>query len=292
MANIPVRSPYFVQVTTTGGAYAILSVTAAGTTYTIRKDAAGYIDISDIARDAVEPTYSGSIASSSSGGATVTGFYTIYNSSGGVVASNQGAFSHVAYDGYNYFEDGNTVNIAGTPLSGTEIWFPENTAGAIYTDQTTTTSFLAGATSVGDITINRHPCSRYTPHKAAFINKFGVPQELYFFGTFRESVSAKDEKYKVGAVNGSYTTTSHQQKTLVKNGVVSYTLSTGYVSEVYNEYVREMMLSEQVWLVIDGVTRPVYPKSSSVDFKTSINDKLVEYTVQFEQANDLISTMR
>ena len=52
------------------------------------------------------------------------------------------------------------------------------------------------------------------------------------------------------------------------------------------------MVSEQVWLVIDGVTRPVYPTSSSVDFKTSINDKLVNYTIEFEQANDLISTMR
>lgn len=292
MANIAVRSPYFVQITTTGGAYAILSITVAGTTYTIRKDAAGYIDISDIARDAVEPVYNGSISSSSSGGAVVTGFHTIYDSTGNVVSSNVGPFNHVAYDGYGYFADGNTINITGTPLSGTEIWFPENTAGAIYTDQTTTTSFLAGATSVSGITINRHPCSRYTPHKAAFINKFGVLQELYFFGAFRESVSAKDERYKVGSVNGSYATTSHQQKTLVKNGVVSYTLSTGYVSEVYNEYVREMMISEQVWLVIDGVTRPVHPVSSSVDFKTSINDKLVEYTVQFEQANDLISTMR
>lgn len=292
MANIPVRSPYFVQITTTGGAYAILSITVAGTTYTIRKDAAGYIDISDIARDAVEPAYSGSIGSSSSGGASVTGFHTIYNSAGGVVSSNVSPFSHTAYDGYNYFEDGNTVDISGTPLSGTEIWYPENTAGAIYTSQTGTTSFLANATSVGGIAIKRHPCSRYTPQKVAFINKFGVPQELYFFGTTMESMSAKDEKYKIGAVNGSYSATQHQQKTLTKNGVVGYTLNTGYVSEAYTEYVRELMVSEQVWLVIDGVTRPVYPTSSSVDFKTSINDKLVNYTIEFEQANDLISTMR
>lgn len=292
MANIAVRSPYFVPVTITGGAYAILSVTVAGTTYTIRKDAAGYIDISDIARDAVEPTYSGSMASSSSGGATVTGFYTIYNSSGGVVASNQGAFSHVAYDGYGYFEDGNTINITGTPLSEAEIWFPEDTAGAIYTDQTTTTSFLAGATSVSGITIRRHECNKYTPQKAAFINKFGVPQELYFFGATIESMTSEDETYKSGAVNGSYSTSSHQKRTLRKNGTTSYILNSGYVSEVYTEYIREMMVSEQVWLVIDGVTRPVRPTTSDVQFRTSLNDKLINYTVEFEQANDLISTMR
>ena len=292
MPNIAVRSPYFVPVSTTGGAYAILSVTVGGTTYTIRKDATGYIDISDIARDAVEPTYSGSIATSSAGGAAVTGSHIIYDSAGDVVSSNNSPFSHTAYDGYGYFEDGNTINITGTPLSGIEIWYPENTAGAIYTSQTGTTSFLAGAEVVSGITIRRHECSKYTPYKAAFINKFGVPQELYFFGTTRESVSAEDETYKSGAVNGSYSTTSHQHKTLRKNGKTSYSLNTGYVSEVYTEYIREMMLSEQVWLVIDGATRPVRPTTSEVQFRTSLNDKLVNYTVEFEQANDLISTMR
>jgi len=182
--------------------------------------------------------------------------------------------------------------LSGTPLSGSEIWFPEDTAGAIYTSQTGTTSFLADAEVVSGITIKRHPCSRYTPQKVAFINKFGVPQELYFFGATRENMSAEEEKYKSGAVNGSYNTSTHQQKVLTKNAVVGYTLNTGYVSEVYTEYVRELMLSEQVWLVIDGVTRPVHPTSSSVDFKTSLNDKLVDYTIEFEQANDVISTMR
>lgn len=288
MANIAVRSPYFVSVSTSGGAYAILSVGG----YNIRKDATGYVDISDIARDSVNPTYSGSISSSSTGSATITGSYTIYDSSGSVVSSNQGAFSHVAYDGYGYFSDGSNYTLSGTPLSGTEIWFPEDTAGSIYTALGTKTSFLATDTSVGGITIKRQMCSKYTPIKAAFINRFGVPQELYFFGAIREAVSSEGETYKVGAVGGTYTTTSHQRRTLVKNGSVSYTLSTGFVSEVYNEYVREMMVSEQVWLVIDGVTRPVHPVSSSVELRTSLNDKLVEYTVQFEQANDLISTMR
>jgi len=292
MANIAVRSPYFVSVSTSGGAYAILSVTVGSNTYTIRKDATGYIDISDIARDGVLPTYSGSIGSSSPGSTAVSGSYTIYNASGGVVSSGLGSFSHTAYDGYAYFEDGNTYNLTGTPISGTEIWFPENTAGAIYTTQTATTSFLAGDSSVGGITIKRYNCSKYAPQKVAFINRFGVPQELYFFGATREAVSTDEESYKTGAVNGSYSPTSHQRRTLIKNGTTSYVLNTAFVSEVYTEYMRELMLSEQVWLVIDGVTRPVKPRTSSVQFRTSLNDKLVNYTVEFEQANDLISTMR
>ena len=45
-------------------------------------------------------------------------------------------------------------------------------------------------------------------------------------------------------------------------------------------------------MVIDGVTRPVSIVSSDVQFTTSNNDKVVQYSVEFEQANDLISSMR
>ena len=52
------------------------------------------------------------------------------------------------------------------------------------------------------------------------------------------------------------------------------------------------MLSENVWLVIDSIVRPVTPTSSDVTFRTSLNDKMIQYTVEFEQSNDLISSAR
>jgi hypothetical protein len=73
---------------------------------------------------------------------------------------------------------------------------------------------------------------------------------------------------------------------------VKYTLNTGFVAEDYNEFMRELLLSEQVWMVYDGSTRPVLLTSSDVQFKTSLNDKMVQYTIEVEQANDLISSMR
>ena len=42
----------------------------------------------------------------------------------------------------------------------------------------------------------------------------------------------------------------------------------------------------------DGDVKPVNIKTSDVTYRTSLNDKLVEYTIEVEQAYDLISTMR
>ena len=52
------------------------------------------------------------------------------------------------------------------------------------------------------------------------------------------------------------------------------------------------MLSEQVWLVISGSVVPVRVTTSDVQYKTSLNDKLVNYTIEFEQSNDIISSVR
>jgi hypothetical protein len=293
MANIGVRSPYFVSLSNASAAYGILTLTVGGTTYNLRKDTGNdfVADIAELVRDFVSPTYSGSISSSSAGGTSVTGQIVLYNSSGGTVATGT-QFTHTAYDAYGYFSDGNNYSIpAGVPLSGTSIWLPIGASGAIYTTPTTTASYTSGSTSVSGITINRYDNSRHTAVKVAFINRFGVPQELYFFGKTFESVAGQSESYKIGA-SGSYTTTVHQIRTLYKQGRTRYTLNTGFVSDVYKEYIRELVLSEQVWMVIDGITRPVSVVSSDLQFTTSNNDKVVQYSVEFEQANDLISSMR
>ena len=57
------------------------------------------------------------------------------------------------------------------------------------------------------------------------------------------------------------------------------------------------MLSEYVWLRKKNYaetlkTIPVKIVTSSFTKKTKLNDKLIEYTIQFEQANDYINNVR
>ena len=61
------------------------------------------------------------------------------------------------------------------------------------------------------------------------------------------------------------------------------TLSSGFLSESYNEVFKQLMLSEKVWITNRTDTSeqvlPINIKTSDITYKTSLNDKLVEYTI-------------
>jgi hypothetical protein len=70
-------------------------------------------------------------------------------------------------------------------------------------------------------------------------------------------------------------------------------LSTGFVSEDYNEPIKELMLSEKVWMVTpESEIIPVNVTTSEATFRTSLNDKMVEYQIGFEYAYDAINNVR
>jgi hypothetical protein len=302
MPNIGVRSPYFITETQSGGSYAIMTLTIDGSNvYTIRKDTGTTfsVDISDIVRDFVNPTYDGTLDLDSIGKVSVATSTQFYASNAVTVGSAK-TKSHTAFDAYNYFQQGNNCEIDNSIklISESTVWAPENTAGSFYATSAigavSVVSYTTSATSQSGVTIKRHECTKHTPVKCVFVNKFGVPQELYFFGKTTESSTSTRESYKanITAANGTVDVNSHQKRSFDVNGTTRYTLNTGLVDESYTEYVRELMLSENVWLVIDSIVRPVTPTSSDVTFRTSLNDKMIQYTVEFEQSNDLISSAR
>lgn len=302
MANIGIRSPYFIYKTQATAVSAKVEVTIAGTLeYTIVKNTGTFVrlDISELVRDFVIPTYDGTLSTDQPNQKALSiavQFYSAANATGDPVGSIPPE-SHVAYDGYGYFSEGEFEFDDKVLLSSDTIWMPDGVAGSFFRVDSgvlSVVSFSTSATSSNGVTIKRQPCDKYDPIKAAFINKFGVPQEIYFFAKRVDSISASGEKYISGAINidGSYSITSHQYVSFDRNAKRSYSLSTGYVNEAYNNYIQEMLLSEMVWLTIDNVVKPVSVVSSGVQYKTSLNDKLVSYTMEFEEANDLISTVR
>jgi hypothetical protein len=299
---IGVRSPFFISHTQAGGASATLSLTVNSTlVYTITKQTGTSFlaDISELVRDYIEPTYDGTLDTDSPNVATVSYSVQFYDSNLLAVGDPKtGSSPYTAYDGYSYFSEGNNFTFDDKVLlSDSTIWLPEDTAGTFYKIASGTLSTVAVGTStatVEGITIKRHECSKYTPVKVVFVNKFGVPQELYFFGKTIESSSSSKESYKANIIDstGAINSQRHQVRSFDAQGKTRYTLNTGLVGEEYNEFVRELMLSEQVWMHFDGVIRPVTPTTSDVQFRTSLNDKMVQYTVEFEQANDLIANVR
>jgi hypothetical protein len=89
-----------------------------------------------------------------------------------------------------------------------------------------------------------------------------------------------------------YNTLVHPKKTYNVKSSKKITINTGYVSEQYNEPMQELIQSEQVWMEIDSVVTPMTVDANSLTFKTSVNDKLVDYTIELSYAYNAINDIR
>ncbi len=140
-------------------------------------------------------------------------------------------------------------------------------------------------------------CSKFNNYKISFINKFGAIQDLWFNQKRIDSLDVKRDSFNTSTI---YSTTSDvnyntYSPTMIVQDVSSkksLTLNTGFLKEEYNETIRQLMQSEDVWIRDGNYTLPVAIKDSSFTYKTHLNDKLVNYTVQFEYAFDGINSVR
>jgi len=308
MANLLLRSPQYKSTTAVGMLSANIEVSIDGTVrYTITKNAINNVavfDISEIARDYITHSFSQSNPTSTIAISTTITQYTGLNGTG--TATTLSAVSDVGYDGYGEFSQGinPTITIsAGAVQSNTDIYLPNNTASYIPTNTlggkatiyTTDTSVSIGIPSV-TFTINRVCDTKFGSTKVTFVNKFGALQELYFFFKQQETVNVSSENYKSNLVTNTspatYDITRHQVSTYNVNAKETISLNTPFVADNYNLVLEELLLSEHIWLTKDGTTYPIAPKTKSLQKKTSVNDRLVQYTMEFEYAFDKINNVR
>jgi hypothetical protein len=134
---------------------------------------------------------------------------------------------------------------------------------------------------------------KYDPYKITFVNKYGALQDIWFFKKSNLSMKTKQENYKANIVSaGSYSVNERQNYIFNKTGTETLKLNTGFYPESYNEVFRQLSLSEEVWIVYENQTLPINIVSSNLNYKTSRNDKLINYTIDVEFSNDKINNIR
>lgn len=139
---------------------------------------------------------------------------------------------------------------------------------------------------------------KYEPKKITFINKFGVLQDMYFFKKMVERMTTKRESYKANTLTyvNQYDTSVHTKRDFNITANESMTLSSGFLSESYNEVFKQLMLSEKVWITnltdTEEQVLPINIKTSDITYKTSLNDKLVEYTIEFDNSYNVLNDIR
>lgn len=245
--------------------------------------------------------------------------------------SNPQVFNFIAVDGYGFFEDEINPELSRNALvTSNHMYLPEDTpgrlpifaegTGKINIDGTETQITDSGDSSqkiqyvtipanssqikvfdVDDTTIVKtisvtNICEpKFTPYKLVFVNKYGAFENFYCFKKSIESFDVVNETYKSNIVNTStvnYATGAAQKQITNVNATTKLTLNTGFIKEDMTKTLEELMISENVYIIYEGKTLPVIPLTKSMTHKTHLNDKMINYTLDFEFAFDKINNIR
>lgn len=138
---------------------------------------------------------------------------------------------------------------------------------------------------------------KHTPYKISFINKFGVVQDLWFFKRRDDSFSAEREDYKrsileIGTSSVSYNVNKHSRQVLDIMATETIKMNTGFVTEDHNEVIKQLMVTEHCWIHQNGDVLPIVPSTTSFQEKKEVNEKLINFTVEFNVANNYIQDIR
>jgi len=85
----------------------------------------------------------------------------------------------------------------------------------------------------------------------------------------------------------NYLLTEGQREVFNANGKQTIKVNTDWVDETFKEKIKQLMLSEKI-LVNETAAKL---NTKSMDLKKSINNKLINYEMEFEFAYDVINSV-
>jgi hypothetical protein len=126
---------------------------------------------------------------------------------------------------------------------------------------------------------------KYTPITCTYINRYGGWQFLTFFKASSELIDTEYKEFNLMPSNVDYDPYLGVNKVFNNQGKQTIKCNTGWVDENYFELIQDLLLSETILLG----NKPVTIKSKSMDKKTYIKDKNINYTIDFQYAFGLIN---
>jgi len=280
-------------------------------------------DIAELARDYIEITYQTDYVPQTVSISTLIKSYTLIN--GGGTPIDSASYTDKGFEAYGVFTEGVNpevpfgrtkptylipINETTSPDTFT-ILAPNNQTGKLPSITSLSglvaTSFSASATTVTNVdgvvcNIKRIDCTKYGEgNRIIYINKYGAQQDLWFFLKETRNLARTNEGYKSNTITypsggATYSVQDAPNKVFNTQAKQTHTFSSGYYPEFANEQFEELLLSEFIWWSTfkkgSGIVIPLRVKTSTMAFKTSVNDRLIEYTIEFEEAFDYINNIR
>lgn len=119
---------------------------------------------------------------------------------------------------------------------------------------------------------------RYEPIDIAFQNKDGAVQILTFFKARKDSINIESEQYESDRAQLNHQFVKYNVKTKEKLSV-----NTGFLTEDKNDIIKQLLQSERVWIV-EAQPIPLNVSTTSQEYKTRVNDRLINYNITFDFA--------
>jgi len=160
-----------------------------------------------------------------------------------------------------------------------------------------TFEILANDTSIYKIQLNNLCEPKYNVNTLKFINRYGGLQYITLFKNSTQTLEVKSSDYNTNTFTTypNYNTDLGQKRIFNKNGTYTIKCNTGWVYEIDNDDIQDVMLSENLLLTYwdNGVekTNAVTLKNTTQLMKNSVTDKMINYEFEFEVASSVINNV-
>jgi hypothetical protein len=162
----------------------------------------------------------------------------------------------------------------------------------VSTTKNTPTNYVQSVT----ITLEEVCEPKYDFLDVVFYNKFGALQIMPFHKKSMISMDSNSESYKRNLMDfvsdPTYSKEKHSVRQFQVTGKEKIQMNSGFIDESFNEVIKQLMLSEQVWVYDGTEVKPIILDTKSLQFKTSVNDKLINYTFDFSYAFNKVNDIR
>ena len=187
-----------------------------------------------------------------------------------------------------------TQNVVDSDNSLDKIQYVIIDSTSALTGDTITITSTVGNSQIIVITLQEIECGKYDDYRVIFYNKYGALQDFYMSKKSSKKLSIKSDDYNRNIFNrelNSYNPLKHQKYTFNIRANQSITLNSEFLPENFNKLVEQLFISEQVWISLVLKVEPVVVGSKTLKYKTHTNDKLIQYTVDFDFSNSYINNV-
>ena len=130
----------------------------------------------------------------------------------------------------------------------------------------------------------------YTPVRVAYKNRYGQFDFINFYKRHNNTFNTDQRLFQPQLGTWQSSTLSYNQyQTRQQRYIVDATevleCNTNWLSEGYNNLMKQLLVSDEIYWLSDqtnGTVTPLTIQTNSLQFKTGVNNKLIQYTITFD----------